>query len=93
MLQSNKCTYLNTLESNIYNTFSMMIELLKDEQEKFDLSRILRKYMTDKDKSSDLFIAFCNKTINIDKYKRKINKHILEIINLLFKKMFKKKFN
>ena len=33
--------------------------------------------MTDKDKSSDLFIAFCNKTINIDKYKKKINKHIL----------------
>ncbi len=93
MLQSNKCTYLNTLESNIYNTFSMMIELLKDDQEKFDLSRILRKYMTDKDKSSDLFIAFCNKTINIDKYKKKINKHILEIINLLFKKMFKRKFS
>ena len=65
--------------------------ILKRLTRQIDLSRILRKYM--KDKSSDLFIAFCNKTINIDKYKKKINKHILEIINLLFKKMFKKKFS
>jgi hypothetical protein len=92
MLQYDKCKYINTLESNIYNTFSMMIELLKNDKEKYELSRILKKNKLDKNDSIDLFIAFCNKSIDIHKYKERINKIINNIINLLFKEMFNQDF-
>jgi hypothetical protein len=68
MLQSDKCKYIDTLESNIYNTFSMAIELLKSEKEKYDLSRILNKNTNDKNESIELFVAFCNKTIALWAY-------------------------
>lgn len=92
MLQSNKCKYIDTLESNIYNTFSMAIELLESEKEKYDLSRILNKNTNDKNESTDLFVAFCNKTINIKEYKKRINKIVIDMIILLFKEMFNKNF-
>jgi len=92
MLQSDKCKYIDTLESNIYNTFSMAIELLESEKEKYDLSRILNKNTNDKNESTDLFVAFCNKTIKIKEYKKRINKIVIDIIILLFKEMFNKSF-
>lgn len=92
MLQADKCKYMNTLESNIYSTFSMMIELLKDDKEKYELSRILKKNTIDKNDSIELFVAFCNKSIDINKYKKRINKLILSIISLLFREMFNQDF-
>jgi len=56
MLQSDKCKYIDTLESNIYNTFSMAIELLESEKEKYDLSRILNKNTNDKNESCQIKI-------------------------------------
>ena len=56
MLQSDKCKYSNTLESNIYSTFSMMIELLKDDKEKYELSRILKKNTIDDNDSCQIKI-------------------------------------
>jgi hypothetical protein len=35
MLQSDKCKYIDTLESNIYNTFSMAIKLSESEKDDF----------------------------------------------------------
>jgi hypothetical protein len=92
MLQFNKCKYIDTLESNIYNTFSMAIELLKSDKEKYELSRILNKNTNDKNESTELFVAFCNKTIKIKEYKKRINKIVIDIIILLFKEMFNKNF-
>jgi serine/threonine protein kinase len=92
MLQFNKCKYIDTLESNIYNTFSMAIELLKSDKEKYELSRILNKNTINKKESTELFVAFCNKTIKIKEYKKRINKIVIDIIILLFKEMFNKSF-
>ena len=46
------------------------------------------KNTIDKNDSIELFVAFCNKSIDINKYKKRINKLILSIISLLFKEMF-----
>ena len=86
--QSSKCTYMNTLESNIYSTFEYSIELLKDEKQKHDLSRKLRKYKDDTIDSTNLFTSFCNKLLTEDKYKFRVIELVETIIIKLFNKLF-----
>lgn len=86
--QSSKCTYMNTLEANLYSTFEYSIELLKDEKQKHDLSRKLRKYKDDKVESTNLFTAFCNKTIKENEYKTRVIELVETIIIKLFNKLF-----
>lgn len=88
MLESNKCKYGRSLESNVYNTFAMCIELLKDENAKYGLSRKLKLNMNDKDSSTELLIAFCTESIDISRYKQLINKLVIDMIELLFKELF-----
>ena len=88
VLQSSKCTYMNTLESNIYNTFEYSIELLNDEIQKHDLSRKLKKYKDDKVESTNLFTAFCNKTIKENEYKTRVIELVETIIIRLFNILF-----
>lgn len=70
----------------------MAVDLLESEKEKYDLSRILNKNTNDKNESIELFVAFCNKIINIKEYKKRINKIVIDIIISLFKEMFNKSF-
>jgi hypothetical protein len=79
---------MNTLESNIYNTFEYSIELLNDEIQKHDLSRKLKKYKDDKVESTNLFTAFCNKTIKENEYKTRVIELVETIIIRLFNILF-----
>lgn len=83
-----KCIYTNTLESNIYNTFDCIIELLKNEQEKYDLSRILRAQKEDRLESANLFTALCSNLIKEKEYKHRVIELVENRIVFLFNKLF-----
>jgi hypothetical protein len=88
LLQSNKCTHMNTLESNIDSTFEYAIELLEDNNIKYDLARKLRRYKDNNVDSFNLFTAFCNKKIKETEYKTRVIELVEKNIIRLFSKLF-----
>ena len=79
---------MNTLESNIDSTFECAIELLEDDNIKYDLARKLKKYKDNNVDSFNLFTAFCNKKIKENEYKTRVIELVEKNIIRLFSKLF-----